>query len=79
MLITVIALFVAVPIGLAAAIYLSEYASARARGFFKPLLEILVGIPTVIAIALFFRFSVLAGMEGATKLTIMLSEVGRTI
>lgn len=48
MLITVIALIVAVPIGLAAAIYLSEYASARVRGFFKPVLEILVGIPTVV-------------------------------
>ncbi len=48
MLITVIALSVAVPIGLASAIYLSEYASPRVRGFFKPLLEILVGIPTVV-------------------------------
>ncbi|NNJ48596.1 MAG: phosphate ABC transporter permease subunit PstC, partial [Acidimicrobiia bacterium] len=48
MLITVIALFVAVPIGLASAIYLSEYASPRVRGFFKPLLEVLVGIPTVV-------------------------------
>jgi phosphate transport system permease protein len=48
MLITVIALIVAVPIGLAAAIYLSEYASPRVRNFFKPVLEILVGIPTVV-------------------------------
>lgn len=48
MLITVIALIVAVPLGLAAAIYLSEYASDRVRGFFKPVLEILVGIPTVV-------------------------------
>jgi phosphate transport system permease protein len=47
-LITLIALFVAVPIGLAAAIYLSEYASQRVRGFFKPALEVLVGIPTVV-------------------------------
>jgi len=46
--ITLIAMVVAVPIGLAAAIYLSEYASARVRGFFKPVLEILVGIPTVV-------------------------------
>jgi phosphate transport system permease protein len=46
--ITVIALVVAVPIGLASAIYLSEYASARVRNFFKPVLEILVGIPTVV-------------------------------
>lgn len=48
MMITVIALLVAVPLGLAAAIYLSEYASQRVRGFFKPVLEILVGIPTVV-------------------------------
>ncbi len=48
LLITVIALIVAVPIGLAAAIYLSEYASTRVRNIFKPVLEILVGIPTVV-------------------------------
>jgi phosphate transport system permease protein len=48
MLITVIALIVAVPLGLAAAIYLSEYASIRVRNIFKPVLEILVGIPTVV-------------------------------
>lgn len=48
MLITVIALIVAVPMGLAAAIYLSEYASSRVKGIFKPVLEILVGIPTVV-------------------------------
>ena len=48
LLITFIALAVAVPIGLASAIYLSEYASARVRGILKPVLEILVGIPTVV-------------------------------
>jgi phosphate transport system permease protein len=48
MLTTVIALVVAVPIGLATAVYLSEYASARVRGILKPVLEILVGIPTVV-------------------------------
>ncbi len=46
--ITLIALFVAIPIGLGSAIYLSEYASAIARDFSKPLLEILAGIPTVV-------------------------------
>ncbi|MEP4194914.1 MAG: phosphate ABC transporter permease subunit PstC [Aliishimia sp.] len=46
--ISVIALLVAVPIGLFAAIYLSEYASAGLRGFAKPLLEILAGIPTIV-------------------------------
>lgn len=48
LLISVIALAVAVPLGLAAAIYLSEYASSRVRGLLKPVLEILVGIPTVV-------------------------------
>jgi phosphate transport system permease protein len=46
--ISIIALFVAVPIGLFAAIYLSEYASNRVRSFAKPLLEILAGIPTIV-------------------------------
>jgi phosphate transport system permease protein len=46
--ITLIAMLVAIPIGLAAAIYLSEYASRRVRGIFKPILEVLVGIPTVV-------------------------------
>ena len=38
----------ALPIGLLAAIYLSEYASPRARGILKPALEVLAGIPTVV-------------------------------
>ncbi len=46
--ISVIALLVAVPIGLFAAIYLSEYASKTTRSFAKPLLEILAGIPTIV-------------------------------
>ena len=48
LLITVIALAIAVPFGLFAAIYLSEYATARARAIGKPILEILAGIPTVV-------------------------------
>lgn len=48
MVTTVIAMFVAVPLGLSIAIYLSEYASPRARSILKPILEILVGIPTVV-------------------------------
>lgn len=47
-LISVIAMCIAIPIGLASAIYLSEYASQRVKGFFKPVLEVLVGIPTVV-------------------------------
>ena len=46
--ISLIALFVAVPIGLYAAIYLSEYASPSIRSIAKPLLEVLAGIPTIV-------------------------------
>jgi phosphate transport system permease protein len=42
------AMFIALPLGLLAAIYLSEYASVRSRKILKPLLEILAGIPTVV-------------------------------
>ena len=48
LLITFIALLVAIPIGLLAAIYMSEYAGRRTRAVAKPLLEILAGIPTVV-------------------------------
>lgn len=43
-----IAILIALPLGLGAAIYLSEYASTRARSILKPILEILAGIPTVV-------------------------------
>ena len=46
--ISMIALLVAVPIGLFAAIYLSEYASKSVRAVAKPLLEVLAGIPTIV-------------------------------
>jgi phosphate transport system permease protein len=48
LMITAIALLVAVPLGLASAIYLSEYASPRVRGILKPALEMLAGVPTVV-------------------------------
>jgi len=48
LLISAIALLVAVPVGLMSAIFLSEYASAKLRSRLKPLLEILAGIPTVV-------------------------------
>ena len=48
MLISGLAMLVAVPVGLMSAIYLSEYASRRFRAYAKPLLEILAGIPTVV-------------------------------
>lgn len=48
LLITFIAMLVAGPIGLFAAIYMAEYATPRFRAFAKPMLEILAGIPTVV-------------------------------
>jgi phosphate transport system permease protein len=66
-LISIIAMLVAVPIGLASAIYLSEYASRRVRGILKPVLEILVGIPTVVYgfFAVTFMTPVLRSIFGA--------------
>lgn len=61
-LIMLIAMLIAVPVGLFAAVFLSEYATPRARTVIKPLLEILAGIPTVVygffaalTVAPFFR------------------------
>jgi len=48
LLITVIAMCVAVPIGLFSAVYMSEYAGPRLRATVKPMLEILAGVPTVV-------------------------------
>jgi len=48
LLITGIAMFVAVPIGLMSAIYMTFYAAPRVRAFSKPVLEVLAGIPTVV-------------------------------
>lgn len=48
MLITLIAMVLAVPVGLMIAIYLSQYASPKLRSFAKPMLEVLAGIPTVV-------------------------------
>jgi len=48
LLISAIALLVATPVGLFAAIYLAEYAHVNVRNWVKPLLEILAGIPTVV-------------------------------
>ncbi len=48
LLITLVAMFVAIPVGLLSAIYLSDYARPGVRKVLKPLLEILAGIPTVV-------------------------------
>ncbi len=62
LMITVIAMLVAVPIGLFSAIYMSEYAGPRVRASVKPILEVLAGVPTVVygffaalTVAPFFR------------------------
>ncbi len=48
LLISAIAMFIATPLGLYSAVYLSEYASKKTRNTVKPLLELLAGIPTVV-------------------------------
>ncbi len=48
LMISVVAMLVAIPLGLSAAIYLSEYATPGARAVLKPALELLAGIPTVV-------------------------------
>ncbi len=88
LLVAAIAMLVAAPLGLGAAMYLSEYAGRRARRFLKPIIEILAGIPSVVlgffALAFvspqlvqrFFteapRFNVLAAGIGVGILTIPL-------
>jgi phosphate transport system permease protein len=60
------AMLVAVPLGLGAAVYLSEYASPRTRASLKPILEILAGIPTVVYgyFAITFMTPLLQGILG---------------
>jgi phosphate transport system permease protein len=48
LLVSTIAMLIALPVGLVTAIYLSEYAPSRVRAWLKPALEILAGIPTVV-------------------------------
>jgi phosphate transport system permease protein len=48
LLISVIAMVIAVPVGLFSAIYLAEYADSRVRSVMKPLIEVLAGVPTVV-------------------------------
>lgn len=68
--VTVIALVIALPLGLGSAVYLAEYASVRARKVLKPILELLAGVPTVVygfvalfALAPLLRDNGLAGLE----------------
>ncbi|NNC24688.1 phosphate ABC transporter permease subunit PstC, partial [Salinisphaera sp. USBA-960] len=48
LMVTIGSAVIALPLGVATAIYLSEYASAQARSILKPALEILAGVPTVV-------------------------------
>ncbi|XOB62516.1 phosphate ABC transporter permease subunit PstC [Campylobacterota bacterium DY0563] len=48
LMITFIAMLVAIPVGLGSAVYMSEYANGKTRDYLKPILEILAGIPTVV-------------------------------
>lgn len=66
LLVTVIAMIVAVPLGLASAAYLSEYAPVRVRSVLKPVLEVLAGVPTVVLgyFALTFMTPVLRATVG---------------
>ncbi len=76
--ISLIALAVAVPIGLFSAVYLSEYATKPVRGVIKPLLEVLAGIPTIVY-GLFALLTVgpfLLSIFGAGGPTAMITEEG---
>jgi len=48
MMTTLIAMTIAIPLGMSVAVYLSEYASPRVRNLLKPVLEVLAGIPTIV-------------------------------
>ncbi|MGD8605429.1 MAG: phosphate ABC transporter permease subunit PstC [Anaerolineales bacterium] len=63
---SLIAMVVALPLGLSVAIYLSEYATTRMRSILKPVLEVLAGIPTVVYgyFALTFMTPILRGILG---------------
>jgi phosphate transport system permease protein len=68
LLVTVIAMAVAIPLGLGSALYLSEYAAPRVRRTLKPALELLAGIPTVVLgyFALTFMTPLLRAIFGET-------------
>ena len=72
LLISFIAMIVAVPFGLMSAIYLAEYASTNVRNVVKPLLEILAGIPTVV-------YGFFAALTVAPALRSFGSEIGLSV
>jgi phosphate transport system permease protein len=64
---TVIAMLIAIPLGLGVAIYLSEYATPKARNILKPILEVLAGVPTIVYgyFALMFMTPLLRSIFGS--------------
>jgi len=64
---SIIAMGVALPLGLTTAVYLSEYASPKTRSILKPILEVLAGVPTVVYgyFALTFMTPLLRGIFGS--------------
>ncbi|MBA4386271.1 MAG: phosphate ABC transporter permease subunit PstC, partial [Anaerolinea sp.] len=72
MITSLVAMAVAIPLGLGAAIYLSEYAADKTRKVLKPILEILAGIPTVVYgyFALTFMTPILRGIFGQNNVEI---------
>lgn len=66
LMIAAIALAIAVPIGILAAVWMSEFASIRARNIVKPVLEVLAGIPTIVYG--FFAITVITPLLKATVL-----------
>ena len=69
LLIMVIAMLVAAPIGLMSAIYLSEYAGPTARAVIKPVLEVLAGVPTVV-------YGFFAALTVGPTLRVFFNEIG---
>lgn len=80
LIVTIIAMVIAAPIGLATAIYLSEYASPRVRRVLKPAIEVLAGIPSVVVG--FFALTFIAPeliqkiWEGTPQQTMMAAGIG---
>ncbi|HWH31186.1 MAG TPA: phosphate ABC transporter permease subunit PstC [Egibacteraceae bacterium] len=72
LMVTGIAMLIAVPLGLASAMYLSEYAPARVRSVLKPSLELLAGVPTVVLgyFALTFMTPLLRSLFGTDNVSI---------
>jgi phosphate transport system permease protein len=66
LMVAILALAVAVPLGLLAAVYLAEFASARTRDLLKPILELLAGIPTIV-----LGFFAITVISPALKATIL--------